>query len=122
MNTRKLIAIWFLAMASTASWSARAETIFIICTGNYDDHFTVDLANGTVDNKPARINETAIDWEVQLRAADDGTSGVSHNHIDRTAGTYTYSVTYNIRGRGNFKTSDPQTKPCTVGSSPTTKF
>lgn len=114
----KVIAVSLLATALTASSPARADTIFLICGGN---DFTVDLSKNTVNNEPAAINPTAIDWEVILIPSNEGTSGTLHNHIDRTTATYTSSVTYVSRGGGNLGTV-ADTKPCALGSPPRPKF
>jgi hypothetical protein len=105
----KTIALCVLATALTASWSARAETIFLKC-GNMDT-ITVDLTKNTVNNQPANITPIAIDWDYVNKYGD------VHYHIDRTAGTLRYSGTYYTQ---NGDTAIPQsTDPCTFGSPPT---
>jgi hypothetical protein len=79
-NVPFVLAICIAAL--TASSSARAETIFLKCEP-FTSVFTVDLTNKTVDNDPASITPTSIDWE------NRGGAFVVHHHIDRTAGTLT---------------------------------
>lgn len=114
-----------LVMLAASSQSARADTIFLTCNEGIigPKTFTVDLTNNTVNNEPATINSTAIDWQIQLHGDATGqvTSGRVYNHIDRTAGTIREYVTYHW-ANGRDITSDPNTYPCSVGSPPPTKF
>jgi hypothetical protein len=106
-----------LAVLAISSPAARAESIFLQCGSGM---FTVDLTNNTVDNKPATINATSIDW-TWTAPTDYGSQSVGHFHIDRIAGTLTYQWSTHF---ANGRTGDlpSQTSPCTVGSPPPTKF
>jgi hypothetical protein len=108
-----------LAVLATTSEAARAETIFLHC-GESASTFTVDLTNNTVDNKPATINATSIDW-TWTPPPDQGTQSVGHFHIDRIAGTLTSQWSTHF---ANGRTGDlpSQTWSCTVSSAPPTKF
>lgn len=87
----------------TASNSARAETIFLKC-GTFNV-ITIDLTNKTVDNIPASITPTSIDWETHG-------AFVVHIHIDRIAGTETFEH--------HGQTFAPE--PCKTVKKPATKF
>src|ERR1039457_1791880 len=52
------------------------------------------LKNNTVNNQPATINATAIDWHLKPRPADD--TSVVYYHIDRTTGILTENFTYHL--------------------------
>jgi len=97
-----------LATTLTASCPARANTIIFQCGVS----FAVDLKNHTVNNQPATINATAIDWHVALEPADD--TGVIYYHIDRTTGILTESFTYHLPN-GSTQSDDPTTYRCTEG-------
>jgi hypothetical protein len=113
----KSIAFCVLAIALAVSWPARANTIFLTCGSN---SFTVDLTNHTVNNLPASITSTAIDWQ-KTSYPEPGGSAVSYSHIDRIAGTYmTYFTAHFPNGVTNDSPRD--THPCTAGSAPATKF
>ena len=120
----RLIAFFFvLAITLTASWPVRAETIFLTCN---QGTFTIDLTNKTVNNLPATINATSIDWEVHTTYPDDGTTYSGQVHIDRTSGLMTSSGTLCF-GSGGYKgtcrpgPSGPPTA-CTKGEPPPVKF
>ena len=98
-----------LATILSASCPARANTIIFQCGIS----FVVDLKNNTVNNQPATINATAIDWHLTPEPADD--TGVIYYHIDRTTGTLTENFTYHLPN-GSTQSDDPTTYRCTVGS------
>jgi hypothetical protein len=126
MNMRRthvklgLIAIAvFVSIASAQI--ARAETIFLKCG---DANHTVDLAANTVDNHSATINETAIDWAVNMTYSD-GTPQTDQYHIDRTTGTLTDTITicFHTGGyKGTCRTNKTAPVACTAGSAPPKKF
>jgi hypothetical protein len=117
-----------LALLAASSQAARAETLFLECTyrfpGGNDaatNNYTIDLAKNTVNNYPATINETAIDW-VEERSYSSGTTSTRRCHIDRTRGTLIgQDTTCHPDGTCN-------TRPwagafiCTKGRAPATKF
>jgi hypothetical protein len=109
----KLIPFCVLATTLTASCAARADTILFQCGTS----FAVDLTNNTVDNQPATINATAIDWQLTPGLADD--TGVVYYHIDRTTGILTETFTYHLPN-GSTQSDDPTTYRCTVGIAPPT--
>jgi hypothetical protein len=113
-----------LAMLAASSQTARAETIFLTCSvPEPNKTFTVDLAKNTVNNLPANINQTAIDWQEKLTTADAQTVGVQNNHTDRTAGTLTQQkIILNDTGTGPNGVFPPRTVPCTKSSVPATQF
>jgi hypothetical protein len=101
--------------------AASAETIFLQCG---ETSHTVDLTNNAVDNHPATINETAIDWEWKF-SYPDGTTRLENRHIDRTTGTETgtYTTCFVSGGfRGTCKTASITPISCTKASAPAKKF
>jgi hypothetical protein len=112
MNRRsKFVPFCVLATTLTASCPARANTITFQCGTS----FAVDLKNNTVNNQPATINATAIDWHLTPGPADD--MGVINYHIDRTTGILTENFTYHFVN-GSTQSGDPTTYHCTVDSAP----
>jgi len=109
-----------LVLALLMSASAFAETIYLHCTYLHDftKNLTVDLDAKTVNNDPATVGTTAIDW--QTPASGDGLTATVYSHIDRVAGTYSERVTYHLRNGD--KTSNTTTYDCTPASAPKTKF
>jgi hypothetical protein len=105
----KFIPFCVLATILTASCPARANTIIFQCGTS----FAVDLTNNTVNDQPATINATAIDWQLTPGPADD--TGVIYYHIDRTTGILTENFTYHLPN-GSTQSDDPTTYRCTVGS------
>jgi hypothetical protein len=105
----KFVPFCVLATTLTASCPARANTIIFQCGTS----FAVDLKNSTVNNQPATINATAIDWHLTPGPADD--TGVIYYHIDRTTGILTENFTYHLPN-GSTQSGDPTTYRCTVGS------
>ena len=97
------------ATTLTASFPARANTVIFQCGTS----FTVDLKNKSVNNQPATINATAIDWHLTPGPADD--AGVVSYHIDRTTGILTEKFTYHFPN-GSTQSNDPTTYRCTVGN------
>src|ERR1039457_462086 len=63
----KFVPFCVLATILTASCPARANTIIFQCGTS----FAVDLKNNTVNNQPATINATAIDWQLIPGPAND---------------------------------------------------
>jgi len=118
LNGAFRVSLATLAVLAGSSQVALAETIFLKC-GDYSA-FTVDLSNSTVDNHPATINATAIDWQVPQELGS-GKSGVTYWHIDRIAATLTDYFTVRDRN-GVVNTSRSTTESCTVLSVPPTKF
>lgn len=89
------------ASAVIAPAPAQAETIYLTCTptdGLAPVSFTVDLEKNTVDNQPATINPTAIDWLTEGGTASPASiaSITTHNHIDRAAGTWTRYTVFHL--------------------------
>ena len=105
----KLVPFCVLATILTNSCPARATTIIFQCGTS----FAVDLKNKTVNDLPATINATAIDWQLTPEPAHD--TGVVYYHIDRTAGILTENFTYHLPN-GSAQSDDPTTYRCTVGS------
>ena len=117
----KAIALSVLATTLAVSWSARAETIFLQCAEHGSSStYTVDLTNNTVDNHPANINQTSIDWQYNIGSQTPGLTAVLHKHIDRTTGQVTTTATYNNNGQISTGYDGPHS--CTVGGPPPTKF
>jgi hypothetical protein len=104
-------------VASASATVARAETIFLTC-GKFS--ITVDLTKHTANNFPAKINATAIDWQVQ-QSSPSGQMATAYWHIDRVAGTATHYFTLSGTA-GNPVTSAKETESCTRSSRPATKF
>jgi hypothetical protein len=107
----KFIIFCALATILTASCPARANTITFQCGTN----FAVDLKNHTVNNQPATISATAIDWRLTPGPADD--TGVVIYHIDRATGILTETFTYHF-ANGSAQSGDPTTYHCTVDNAP----
>jgi hypothetical protein len=105
----KLAPFCVLATILPASFPARANTIIFQCGTS----FAVDLKNRTVNNQPATINATAIDWQLIPGPVND--TGVVSYHIDRTTGILTENFTYHLPN-GSTQSDDPTTYRCTVGS------
>jgi hypothetical protein len=105
----KFVPFCVLTIILTASFPARANTIIFQCGMS----FAVDLKNSTVNNQPATINATAIDWQL-IPGPANGTGIVSY-HIDRTTGILTENFTYHLPN-GSTQSDDPTTYHCTVGS------
>jgi hypothetical protein len=121
LNRVASVTLVALAVLGASSGTARADTMFLQCG---TQAFTVDLANNTVDNHPATINDTAIDWVVRYSYAD-GTPGSSQFHIDRTTGAMTSTGTVCFQAgefKGTCRTTPPSATTCTKGSAPATKF
>jgi hypothetical protein len=118
-NSAVRIILAAFAVLAISSRAVRAETIFLHC-GESQSNYTVDLTNNTVDNYPATINATSIDW-TETPPPDQGTKSVGHFHIDRIAGTLTYQWSTHF---ANGRTADlPRaTISCAVSSPPPTKF
>jgi hypothetical protein len=109
---RKVVPFCVLATILTTSYPVRADTIIFQCGTS----FAVDLKNNTVNNQPAKINATAIDWQLKPGPADD--AGVVYYHIDRTTGILTENFTYFLPN-GSTQSDDPTTYHCTVGATRT---
>jgi len=107
----------FAAMLAVSS-PARADTLYLTC-GN-GGTFTVDLTNNTVNNIRANINGTSIDWDTNVGSNTPGLTAVVHHHIDRAAGTASFTATYNNNGQISTGYSGPDA--CTAGAAPATKF
>jgi len=108
----QFFALCLLVTALASPMLAQAETIFIKCKNI--ETFSIDLTNNTVNNIPANIRPTAIDWEIVNQYGD------FHFHIDRTLGTLTTSGTY-YKSDGSHPI--PQsTVSCAAVDQQTTKF
>lgn len=111
--------------ALTASLETQAETIFLRCPGvglSQPGPFTVDLTNRTVNNEPAQINQTSIDWQHPIGSASpEIRSGAIHSHIDRSTGTISQYVIYYMSS-GQNQQSGNTTVSCSVGVAPSPKF
>ena len=105
----KVVPFFVLASIFAASCPARAKVIIFQCGTS----FAVDLANNTVNDQPALINPTAIDWQLKPGPTDD--TGVVDYHIDRTTGILTEKFTYHLPN-GSTQSDDPTTYRCTVDS------
>jgi hypothetical protein len=103
----KFIPFCVLATISTALCPAKANTIIFQCGTS----FAVDLINNTVNNQPATINATAIDWRLTPGPADD--TGVVNYHIDRTTGILTENFTYHLPN-GSTQSGYPTNYRCIV--------
>jgi hypothetical protein len=111
-----------LLTALAFPWPARAEPIFLHCTGNlfgreaYADN-TIDLTNNTVNGVPAQISQTTIDWQT---SSVNPLGQTTHNrfHIDRRSGDYTDISSVDAPGAQPFTMN----LNCQVGSPPPTKF
>jgi hypothetical protein len=111
----------FLSTSLMMMGAAHAEIIFLTCTGDNPTQLTVDLTKSTVNNMPATINPTSIDWQHVAAPASDGTTGTTYGHIDRSAGTYTSWATFHTPS-GQDLSSGQTTMSCIAGSPPPTKF
>jgi hypothetical protein len=105
----KFAPLCVLAIILTTSCPARATTIIFKCGTS----FAVDLKNKTVNDLPATINATAVDWQLTPEPAHD--TGVVRYHIDRITGILTEYFTYHLPN-GSTQSDDPTTYRCTVGS------
>ena len=103
----KVVPFFVLASIFAASCPARAKVIIFQCGTS----FAVDPANNTVNDQPALINPTAIDWQLKPGPTDD--TGVVDYHIDRTTGILTEKFTYHLPN-GSTQSDDPTTYRCTV--------
>jgi hypothetical protein len=120
-----------LVMLAASAQMARAKTLYLECrfpdapAGVAPDTYTIDLAKNTVNNHPATINETAIDW-VQEQGYSDGTIDTRHFHLDRTTGTLKGEDTdcyQSGRHAGSCITSQwREASTCTKRRAPATKF
>lgn len=118
----KVIAFCVLVTSLAASGAARAETIFLTCTGLYPTStITVDLTNNTVNNYPAKIDATSIDWREGPVPANEGMTMTRVRHIDRTAGTVTGYTSFDKEGNSQ-GASATLTVACSADSAPPTKF
>jgi hypothetical protein len=119
LNGLARAALVALALLAASAQAARAKEIYLKCGQTI---YTIDLANKTVNNHPATINATAIDWEATNSATmpKGPETAVAHNHIDRTTGTHTLYITVQFPGGSN--SGAPVTETCTKTSAPATKF
>jgi hypothetical protein len=126
MNRRIACVALGVRASLSAAGAARADTLYLSCTmsgGARQEALTIDLERNTVNNRPATINPTAIDWSVTIGGDSTGyvRSGKVTDHVDRTAGTLTEYATYYL-SNGNTQSSNPDTGPCTKAAAPATKF
>ena len=105
----KVVPFFVLVSIFAASCPARAKMIIFQCGTS----FTVDLTNNTVNDQPALITPTAIDWQLKPGPTDD--TGVVDYHIDRTTGILTEKFTHHFPN-GSTQSDDPTTYRCTVVS------
>jgi hypothetical protein len=120
--TMTSIALAVTATALAAAGTANAETIYLSCVmsgGNGEQH-TVDVSSGSVDNHPASINATSIDWSFALGSGSPGLTGTMYSHIDRTSGVLTERIAYVYNGRQ--MADGHNTGTCSVGAAPAVKF
>ena len=117
---RHTLALAVCLVALAVSWPARANTIFLQCADGVN--FTVDLINNTVNNYPAQINPTSIDWQQKMNTTSSGVTGDAQYHIDRITGTYSLSVTLHSADGSPLGTQQRAPISCTAGSAPATKF
>jgi hypothetical protein len=103
----KVVSFFVLASVFASSCPARAEMIIFQCATS----FTVDLRNNTVNNQPALISPTAIDWQLKPGPTDD--TGVVDYHIDRTTRILTEKFTHHLLN-GDTQSDDPTIYLCTV--------
>lgn len=116
----KVIALFELLMTLAVSGAAQAETIYLTCVGDNAGAYTVDLAANTVNNLPATINATTINWQRNLDFGG-GNTRVEYWKIDRVAGTLNLSFQSHF-ANGFIPPVVNQTSNCTLGSAPATKF
>ena len=114
---KQVLFVLAVCLAASIGASARAQTIFLTCGTS---SITVDLTNNTVNNFPAKINATAIDWQSQ-KPYPSGQTAIAYWHIDRIAGTATHYFTLSGTA-GKPVTSAVETESCTRSSRPPTKF
>ncbi len=123
-NAVRVTAIGMLVAAVTTGL-AHAETIFLTCTGaaGRPQTLTIDTDKNTVDNLPATINQTSIDWQRTYipTGATDSSTASEINHIDRTTGAYTSTQAIRF-ANGNVHQWDPSVFSCVRGDAPKTKF
>ena len=123
MNRNLILRVCRLAALSIlfGGTAAQAETIYLQCG---QASFTVDLTNKTVNNKPASIDATSIDWNdpPQTHTRPDGglDTVTLFQHIDRVQGTYSFRI--QVEFPGGVNPGRTNTFSCTVGSAPATKF
>lgn len=103
---------------------AQAEEIYLKCGNEYPEHFVVDTERNTVNNNPARINQTTISWEVtQVIPGSPGFSETRYHTIDRQSGVHSYyGVMTEPDGRQRRSNGPPTQIPCEKESKPATKF
>ena len=104
-NGGTCVTLVVLAMLVAISQAARTEKILLKCDG-YAGILTIDLTNQTVNDMPAKITPTAINWDVQGKV--DANIHI-YNHIDRTTGAWTVSGV-----QGGDRTIPPYTYVCTI--------
>lgn len=90
--TSKAVALAVLAATLGTASAASAKTMFLNCNlGGDEESITVNLSNNTVDNTPAKITLTSIDWNIPGEILVGGQRKASTDtfHIDRKTGVYT---------------------------------
>ena len=126
----KIVALGFFVVTFVASSfvPALGETLYLSCNNNSSatpEIYTIDLTNNMVNNLPAKINETSIDWQ-EFTSAESSSRSVlngatNYYHIDRIAGTITLNVTYDFVSQPDqYFNGSPE--PCMAISAPATRF
>ncbi|HJW40769.1 MAG TPA: hypothetical protein VJ476_06000 [Rhizomicrobium sp.] len=123
--SRKTRVAGLAVLAMTCSGAARAgQILYLTCDNNMGTH-TVDLTNNTVDNLPANINPTAIDWQksgmTATPAGGDSYPYVLQFHVDRTTGIASMHGSATISG-GQTQNFGDASGSCVAGAEPATKF
>jgi hypothetical protein len=115
------VAVLLLFTTLAFSLPSRAEILFLTCNSpKYPTRtLTIDLANKTVNNLPASINLTSIDWketDVQV-----GGTAIYRYHIDRASGVFTQKAQTRF-DNGRLVDMGESAYDCNVGNPPPTKF
>lgn len=107
-----LLACAIASFAELSGAPASAEIIFLRCADDTGSIIhTIDTEKKTIDNRPARINATSIDWNTE------GQTAKSSWHIDRVTGQQTqHVVSKGGSGEATFQIN------CSVTTAPATKF
>jgi hypothetical protein len=121
LNKTVIAGLTAVAASLGLACGAQADTIYLTCNMGYAEKHTIDLTAKTVDNIPARINASAIDWVSPVRGDNTGyiVSGSVTYHIDRNAGALTEFATYNLK-TGRTQSSNPNTGACEKDPNPPT--
>jgi hypothetical protein len=125
-STTFAAAFWIAVLPGFALAQANSSgggTVFLQCGGQLN--FTIDYARNTVNNIPANVNATAIDWTEKTAATGAPVTVVQDFHLDRTTGVLNLTDTV-LKSDGSLFPGDNNPNRssynCAVASAPATKF